>query len=84
MIHNDLGEPILLDIEPEGARFLLPGGEEVVVFDQFSTLPATVKLGKTGDGRLVISIWPGDGEVQVRKGGVDLLDLAQGRIALAP
>ncbi len=77
LIHNDLAERAILNIEPEGARVPLASGEEVSVIDEFARQPVTVKLGRSKDGDVSISIWPGDGEVRVEKGGVDVLDLVQ-------
>jgi hypothetical protein len=75
VIHNDLAEPAILNIEPEGACLPLGRGEAVSVIDKFTSQPVTLKLSKSDDGGLVISIWPGDGEVRVEKDGVDVLDL---------
>jgi hypothetical protein len=77
VIHNDLSKSLTLNIEPEGAFFLLGKGEEVSVTDVFTTTPVTVKLTNSDKGDPIISIWPGDGEVRVEKDGVDLLDLIQ-------
>jgi hypothetical protein len=73
-IQNDLSEPAILNIEPEGQFLPLVEGEEVVVVDAYAEHPVTVRLGKTDEGRLVISIWPGDGEVGVEKGGVNVFE----------
>jgi hypothetical protein len=44
VIRNDLSKSLFLNIEPEGAFFPLGKGEEVSVFDLFTTAPVTVKL----------------------------------------
>lgn len=75
VIRNDLGEPLSLNIEPEGALFPLASGDEVSVFDGHASQPVTVKLSRSEEGGLVASIWPGDGEVRVEKDGVDVLDM---------
>jgi hypothetical protein len=77
VIRNDLSRPLILNIEPEGAFFPLGRGEEVSVFDAFTTAPVTVKLTNSDRGEPILSIWPGDGEVRVEKNGVDVLDLLQ-------
>jgi hypothetical protein len=66
-----------LNIEPEGAFFPLGQGEEVSVTEEFTAAPVTVKLSLSATGEPIVSIWPGDGEVRVAKGGVDVLDLIQ-------
>jgi hypothetical protein len=77
VIHNDLSRPLILNIEPEGAFFPLGKGEDVSVFDVFTTVPVTVKLTNSDRGDPILSIWPGDGEVRVENEGVDVLDLLQ-------
>jgi hypothetical protein len=75
LIQNDLPKPVTLNIEPEGAFFLLGPGEEVTVRDVFTTAPVTVKLEAPDGGPPIVSIWPGDGEVRVEKDGADVLEL---------
>ena len=77
VIHNDLSKTLLLNIEPEGAFFPLQAGEEVAVKEAFSSIPLTLKVAGTSEGEVVVSIWPGDGEVCVQQGGFDVLDLLQ-------
>ncbi len=76
-IRNDWPRPLTLNIEPEGAFFLLYPGEEVSVKDSFTSAPVTVKLARSDQGDPILSIWPGDGEVRVELDGVDVLDLIQ-------
>ncbi len=75
VIRNDLSKSLTLNIEPEGAFFPLARGEEVSVVDVFKTAPVTVKLAYSDKGDLIVSLWPGDGEVSVQKDGVDVFDL---------
>jgi hypothetical protein len=75
VIHNDDGRPLILNIEPEGAFFRLDAENEVSVVDLYDASPVTLKFSRSEDGDPIISIWPGDGEVKVEKGGVDVLDL---------
>jgi hypothetical protein len=77
VIRNELSRPLTLNIEPEGAFFPLGKGEDVSVFDVFTTVPVTVKLTNSDRGDPILSIWPGDGEVRVEKDGVDVFDLLQ-------
>ncbi len=74
-IENCSSSPVVLYIEPEGAAFPLGGGEEVSVFDVFTKSPVTLRVSKSENGDVCISIWPGDGEVKVVKGGVNVFDL---------
>lgn len=77
VIRNDLSKSLTLVIEPEGAFFPLGKGEKVSVTDVFKTAPVTVKISSSDKDDLILSIWPGDGEVVVEKDGVDALDLLQ-------
>jgi hypothetical protein len=77
VIRNDLSKCLVLNIEPEGAFFSLCTGEDVSVFDVYTTDPVTIKLTMSDKGDPILSIWPGDGEVTVKKNGVDVLDLLQ-------
>jgi hypothetical protein len=74
-IENGSPESVVLYIEPEGAAFSLGAGEEVSVFDTFTKSPVVLRLSKSENGSACISIWPGDGEVRVEKGGVNVFDL---------
>jgi hypothetical protein len=77
VIRNDSSEALTLNIEPEGAFFPLPKGEEVSVIEVFTSAPVTIKLSKSDKGQPIISIWPGDGEVRVEKNGANIFDLIQ-------
>ena len=77
MIRNEFSRPLTLNIEPEGAFFLLGNGAEVSVIDVFTAAPVTVILNHSDTGDPLVSIWPGDGDVRVEKDGVDLLDQVQ-------
>jgi hypothetical protein len=77
VLRNDLSRSLTLNIEPEGAVFPLGKGEEVAVREAFTTAPVTVKLTTSDKGDPIVSIWPGDGEVRVEKGGVDVFDLIE-------
>jgi hypothetical protein len=80
IIRNDLSKSLTLNIEPEGAFFPLGPGEEVSVTEEFTAAPVTVKLTNSATGDPIVSIWPGDGDVRIEKGGVDLFDLIQERV----
>jgi hypothetical protein len=77
IICNELAEPLVLNIEPEGALFPLSRGEEVVVSESFSAAPLTLKISNSGKGQTIVSIWPGDGDVRVAKEGEDVLELRE-------
>jgi hypothetical protein len=77
VVANDSKSSAELFIEPYGASFALGPGEEVTVTDVFTNHPVTVKLGLSAQGDRVVSLWPGDGEMKVEKGGIDVLDLLQ-------
>ncbi len=77
IIRNDLPDTLMLNIEPEGAFFPLARGEEASVTDEYRTAPVTVRLTASVNGEPILSLWPGDGEVRVEKGGVDVFDLLQ-------
>ena len=74
LLRNESSRPLVLNIEPEGAFVPLNGGEEVSVRDTFLNDPVTLKVSISDKEGPIISIWPGDGEVKVEKGGVDVLD----------
>ncbi len=75
VLQNDLGRPMILNIEPEGMFFRLEEGHEVSVTDIYSNAPVTLKFTCEGGGDPVVSIWPGDGEVKVEQDGRDVLEL---------
>jgi hypothetical protein len=74
VIHNDIGKPMTLNIEPEGTFFRLDEGQEVSVTDRYLMAPVTLKLSCDDGGDPILSIWPGDGEVKVEKDGIDVLE----------
>jgi hypothetical protein len=77
VIRNEMSECLTLNVEPEGVFVPLPQGDEVIVIDDFKSAPVTLKFcGSSREGPIV-SIWPGDGDVRVEKGGVNVLDLTQ-------
>jgi len=82
VIRNDLSKSLALNIEPEGAFFSLGKGEEASVSERFTANPVTVKISHSENGDLILSIWPGDGEVRVEKDGIDVLDLLQNNVGL--
>lgn len=79
LIRNDSATTLTLNIEPEGAFFLLQKGEAVYVFDEFETTPVSLTWSTTDQGAPIVSLWPGDGEIRVEKDGIDVFDLLQQR-----
>lgn len=77
VVCNELSKPLFLNIEPEGALFPLPHGEEVVVSETFTSAPVTLKLSNSAKGETIVSIWPGDGQIRVAKDGEDVLELIE-------
>ena len=75
VIRNGSRKPVTIDVEPEGVVVPLGENEEVTVKEVFATIPVTIKITTDEAGDLVLSIWPGDGDVVVEKNGVDVLDL---------
>jgi hypothetical protein len=75
-IQNDLSRPVIVNIEPECIQVSLSSGEKVTVQDVFEKLPVTLKV-ESDKGDIIISVWPGDGEVRVEKDGVDVFDLIE-------
>lgn len=75
VIQNASGNLLVLNIEPEAARFSVANGQSVSVHELYETQPVTVKLERSEDGETLISIWPGDGNVRVEKDGTDVFDL---------
>lgn len=74
-IENRSSNVVILYIEPEGAAIPLNCGDEVSVYDLFAKSPVTLRVSKSESGEVCISIWPGDGDVKVEKGGVNVFDL---------
>lgn len=79
LIRNNSPATLTLNIEPEGAFFLLQQGEEVCVFDQFKSTPVSLNWTTSDQGAPLVSLWPGDGEIRVEKDGIDVFDLLQQR-----
>jgi hypothetical protein len=75
VIQNEIGRPMILNIEPEGTFFRLDAGQEVSVTDVYCSAPVTLMFTCEAGGDPVVSIWPGDGEVRVEKDGIDVLEL---------
>jgi hypothetical protein len=75
LLINELPTGLVLNIEPEGVIYMLGTGEEVLIHDQFSKSPVTLKVSTSNKADIILSIWPGDGTVRVEKDGVDILDL---------
>lgn len=81
LIRNEFFERLLLNLEPEGILFPLRRGEEVVVEELYINSPVTFKLSTSDTGEPLLSLWPGDGEVTVRKDGINVLELAAGPLS---
>jgi hypothetical protein len=75
IIHNTSPKPLVLNIEPEASSVPLLPGEEVTVTESFKSAPVTIRVNASEQGETILSIWPGDGNVCVRKDGTDVLDI---------
>lgn len=84
VIQNGATAPLLLCVEPEAVDVILQEDEEVAVYDSFAQHPVTLRVTRSDSGEAIISIWPGDGDVIVKKDGVDALDLVNVNEAVAP
>ncbi len=73
-IKNGMQIPLEIHIEPEAVIITLQENESVAVYDAFTMEPATVSVEKESKSHLVLSVWPGDGNVSVRKNGVDVFE----------
>ena len=76
VIQNGLSGSIIVNIEPECVHVSLSPGEHVIVEDVFENEPVTLKVD-SDNGDIIISVWPGDGDVRVEKDGVDGLGLGE-------
>ncbi|MGH7137356.1 MAG: hypothetical protein ACREHD_16555 [Pirellulales bacterium] len=73
-IQSDTQVALIVNIEPECVQVPLTSGEKLTVQDRFQNEPVTLKV-ESNNGETIISVWPGDGEVRVEKGGVDVFEL---------
>lgn len=74
-IENDTANPIAIAIEPEGMIASIEPNTSVVVKDDYNESPVTIRLSEGSDARIILCVWPGDGNTTVEKDGKDLLDL---------
>ena len=74
-IQNGSTKSLTLNVEPEGAHVPLESGGEVIVVEEFTNFPLTLKWTESDTGDAIVSIWPGDGELKVEKGRVNVLEL---------
>jgi hypothetical protein len=76
-LRNELERAVAIHIEPEGVVYPLASGQELAIEDCYDSHPVTLTMGSDHEGRPALSVWPGDGNVRVESGGVDVLELAQ-------
>lgn len=72
-VENSLPYVLALNIEPVGMLVELPKEGEVEIIDEYENEPVSLRLSTLEDGSLVLSVWPGDGEVQVLLNGRNVL-----------
>lgn len=73
-LRNDSDRSITLQIEPDCWTFELKDGEEVIVEYDWVSEPATFQLTNAKYGGIHGAIVPGDGDITVRRRGVNILD----------
>ena len=74
-IENDTAAPMAIAIEPEGMIMTIEPKASVVVKDDYDTSPVTIRLSEDDLGKIVLCIWPGDGNTIVEKDGRNILDM---------
>lgn len=72
--NDDCGKPLIINVEPECHHVGLANGERVTVHDSFACAPVSLHV-EIDHGDVIISVWPGDGDVRVEKDGINLLEL---------
>lgn len=75
VFQNKTGQKLLLSIEPEGVLYALANDEKVSIRDEFVEKPVTLTATRGDGNEVIISIWPGDGELSVEKDGQNVLEL---------
>jgi hypothetical protein len=76
VLENETSKALSIQVEPEAVRFALEPGESATITDQFKQSPVTLRFSDESNGDSIVSVWPGDGEVVVKKCGKDVLDVA--------
>jgi predicted methyltransferase len=74
-IRNDSQAPLFIQLEPEAHCISIDPDENVTVRDAYTEAPATLAITALDGGQIVVSVWPGDGDVIVAKDGVDVLEM---------
>jgi hypothetical protein len=62
---NDSRLSLTILIEPEGHPIKLNYGDEVTVRDEYVKEPVTIKISEDQAMGVVLSLWPGDGDIIV-------------------
>ena len=76
-IENDGELDLCLFLEPEGAEFRLNPGKSVEIHLIGAERPAILRQSIDDAGRICMSIWPEQGEYEVRFEGKDIWDCLQ-------
>ena len=74
-IENDTTVPMAIAIEPEGMIMMLEPNSFLVVKEDYDASPLTIRLSEDDSGKVVICIWPGDGNTIVEKDGKNVLEI---------
>ncbi|PHS00620.1 MAG: hypothetical protein COA78_23765 [Blastopirellula sp.] len=75
VVENDTNRTFDIYVEPEGVLVPLLQNEKIIVKDPFVLSPVTLRLQTIENDKIVLAIWPGDGDTIVEKDGVNVLDL---------
>ena len=62
-------------IEPEGMIMTIEPRASIVVKDDYDASPVTIRLSEDNAGKVVLCIWPGDGDTVVEMDGKNVLDM---------
>ena len=76
-IQNGSPHRLAIHLEPEAVACALAPSDEVVVHETYRDEPLTMRISAPHASEIVLTIWPGDGNVRVEKGGRDILDVPQ-------
>ncbi len=77
VVENEQAKPLIVVAEPEACELRLAKDEQIVITDNYTESPVTIRVTTADSGEPMLSIWPGDGDVKIEKDGVDILEIAQ-------
>lgn len=74
LIDTMTAEVLEVFVEPECVALHIANGECITVHEKYTTEPVTVRVNKDVNGKLLISLWPGDGDIVVEKNGINVME----------